>query len=506
MPNGITIAGVDNGTAAAPSKSPLSPAAFAGRQTRPVFMDGSDSTGGLGVIARRGWDANTLAWIEEADRQKTTGIRNWANEAPLRLLRVLMEMHPFAQMAMDGDLSMSFQPGKVRVVAVKDYRSGQGTVDDSETTAISRLWETYTPSAAAEATDGGESLSAHTGSITSLQRVMGRYLNHTGMFAFETVLHDRPKDGLKYIADFDPLTCRWNDDKDLGRIFEQRQNGAVKGWQRLDLATILVGTWEGNCDNPYGIPRNGAFLGEGLADIAEQRSLRDWLYSVAYPHLMFTYPFEQMAKWAEEHPDTLVGLGKNSDGSARDLTPGEWATEQMVKFREFLATLKSDDIFTVPAGGDGKTLGVGSGPAQELEQRRHRVALSLNQLPFLLGITDGGTQAYGLASLTAQTAKLTAFREPAHAGLVAIANLDLRLRGVDMVARVEADPILLSDVLAYWQAERQRNAVINERVDRGQLSPEEGAMLLTGTGMFDESRAYATTTPAATPAALGTSA
>jgi hypothetical protein len=283
------------------------------------------------------------------------------------------------------------------------------------------------------------------------------------------------------------------------RVLEQYQPGQNGGWKELDLSTVMAVAWKGSRDNPYGKPRKGAFLSEGLADIARRRSLRDWLHAAAWPRMAVYFAIEAVITYAEQHPEVLVGKGKNG----ADLTPHEFARAEMDAFQNLLASLKSDDTLLLP-GKDSKAdiLNASSigGLADVLRMERIALAQSLDQFPGMLGYVEGGTQAYNEVQLKAQAQKYESLRAFINGGPVAIANLHLRLLGVDMICRAESKPILLSDLLAYYQAEGQRIQNAFNLLDRGVKSPEETAIELSGTGMYDESRAYTSNSPAPTTA------
>jgi len=467
------------------SKNQVAGLAGRGRQTRPGYFDGF-SYGGLsvngvlGIIPRRGFDPATAAFLEGVATGKAEAVRAFAETVPLRLLRVLMTTHEMGAMALSNDLSFTFRPGAMKVVAVKDYRGGKGTPDEAETAYLQRLWDRTDGLARGEVVPGGQG-----GGLESLQKALARQQTTDGLSALECVIGD---DGVRDIIDFDPLSVRFRD-TDAGRLTEQRQADAPAGWRPLDLSTVRVSAWNGSRENPYGGPRLGTFLGAGLADISEQRSLRDWLHASAWPRIAFEFPIEQWVKYAQDNPDILVGAA--DDGG--DLTPTEWAERQVETMRRVVEGLTSSDFIIMATGGSAKALNVapGGGVAELLTQRRLRVAQSLDHPPALLGITDGGTQAYATVQLRQYGAKLTGVAHDPDRAAEWVANLDLRARGVDMVARVEREEIVLTDALTDQQARQAEINNVLTLVDRGMLDPQEAAMMLTGAGLFDRARAYA---------------
>lgn len=472
----------------------------AGRQTRPETFDGATLTGGLGVVARQGWDARTAAFIELASSDGITGLTEWASLAPLHLLRVLIALNGMGQMALSNDLSLAFGPGDVRIVAVKDSRGGKGTVDDSETEVLSQLWKKYDPGKSNNSTTPEPQIAGagDMDGFTALCKTLGTQTNESGLYCFEGAIL-RPSEGIGEIADFDPLSVRYRD-TDKGRILEQRQRTRTDkkqpGWIPLEGPTIFCKPWLGAKTNPYGRPRYGAFLGTGLSWIRHQRNLDDWLHYAAWPRIVSLFPLDEQAQYAKENPDVLV----QADGTT--LSASTYAMQKMVEYKQLLATMTSDDIILLVKGGTASSINPSdiSGLSEVYHDLRLAVIQSLDQLPTMMGVTDGGTQAYASANGKLQAQKLEDFRAHVVAGPVALANLDLRLRGVDMIAKAEMKPILLSDLLAHQQA--REIEIRNEfaLVDRGMTSPEQAAMNLTGSGVFDASRVYqavATPTPTA---------
>ncbi len=460
------------------------------RQTRPGYFDGFKFggltvNGPLGIIPRRGWDPATSAFLERMAGGKAEAVRAAAETVPLRLLRVLVETHEIAGMALSNDLSFTFRPGAMRLVALKDYRGGKGAVDESETTYLDRLWNRTDGIARAETAAGsGPTGGGQGGGIEALQKTLARQQTTDGLSALECVIG---ADGVQDIIDFDPLSVRFRD-TDGGRVVEQRQPDAADGWKPLDLTTVRVAAWNGSRENPYGAPRFGRFLGVGLADVAEQRSLRDWLHAMAWPRIAFEFPIQQWVEYARQNPDVLEGTAE--DGG--DLTATEWAEQQVQMMRGVCESLTSSDFIMMATGGSAKALNVSAGgQAELLAQRRLRVIQGLDHPPALVGVTDGGTQAYAGIQLRQYGGKLTGVAQDPDRAVEWIANLDLRARGVDMVARVEREPIVLTDALIDQQARQIEINNLLALVDRGIISPDDAAMALSGTGMFDKTRAYA---------------
>jgi hypothetical protein len=250
---------------------------------------------------------------------------------------------------------------------------------------------------------------------------------------------------------------------------------------------VFAVPYRGSRENPYGIPRLGAFLTEGLADVYDQRNLADVMRAIAWPHLAFEFPVEQTIKFAMDNPDVLLSEGAQ-------LTPLQYAVMVFEAFVSKIETLKADDSFTLPSGAKANVLNAGEGMAGAvtvLEMRRLRLCQSLDHLPSLLGITDGGTLAYSSTQWKQYASKLEALRGFVNGILTRIANLHLRTLGLNLTARADTEPIQTTDRLneARARAEEIRNALA--LVDRGYQSDDDAATQLTGGDVVDKARAQA---------------
>ncbi len=457
------------------------------RQTRPTYMDGFGGggfgvNGGLGVIPRRGFDPATTSFLDQLAKGGPSFFASAASTMPLRLLRILIDTHEMAGMALSNDLAFTFRPGAMKIVAVKDYKAGKGTVDDSETAYLQRLWNrTDGLKRDGEIIPGGQG-----GGLEGLQKTLAEQQTSDGLSALECVIG---QDGVEDIIDFDPLSVQFKETPE-GRIAQQRQLGAKGGFKDLDLTTVRLGAWRGSRQNPYGRPRFGQFLGWGLGDIAQQRNINDWLHSMAWPRIAFEYPIERWVQYAKDNLETCCE-GQGEDGN--DLTPSEWAAGQAHMMKLISESLVSSDFIMMAEGGKANVLNValGSGVPDLLTQRRLRGAQALDHPPALIGITDGGTQAYATVQLEQYGAKLTGVAADPDRAAEWIANLDLRARGVDMVARVERVPIVLTDALINQQARALEIGNELSLVDRGYRTDEDAALTLTGSGVADPARAIA---------------
>ncbi|MES2462920.1 MAG: hypothetical protein V4671_20235 [Armatimonadota bacterium] len=472
----------------------------AGRQVAPEYGTSGVIYGGLGPVPRRGWDSGTLNYLAELQKEGVSPnqvFRSWAEAAPLRLLRILLEIHPLAQFALESDLSLSFGPEDTQFVAIKDYQKGAGTVDDDGTALLDSLWDTYRTGATRDVpaitrrgrpTSSEKQLSGATqrssqgaqSNVKRLQDALGTHLTQTGQLVLEAVPGANGS-GVSQSFDIDPLNVLYTTDKEKRvRLAQVR-----KPTDYLDTRLIYDGAWRATSDNPYGFARCGSFLSVGLDDVSDQRNQTDFLHAVAWSRLGYEFPFERVAQFALDNPQECL-TGKGADG--KDLEPGDYASKEFQKSMALLDQMQSSDVL----GGIGKVYSLGSGSAAGLEgilnARRLRLCQALQQLPNLMGITDGGTQAYASVQMTAHAQKLESFRAAVNDPLVWLANLHFRLQGIDMICRCESKPLLLTDLKAHHEAREIEIRNVFALVDRGYLTEEEGSVTLTGAGIPEGSK------------------
>jgi hypothetical protein len=437
------------------------------RQTQPVYYDVYQN--GLGVIARRGWDALTLSWLNQSTDKPVAGLFAWAQTAPQRLLQVLIDIHPMAVQARSNDITLAFAPGDTTIVAVGESAAGAGDAQISAegTAALDALWESLDP---------------EIGGLNGLQTAFYDMAATRGEVTVEAVPGPRGA-GVGDIITFEPLSTRFRDTYDEsapfhGRLLEQNQSGRWKTLNRdLCFAVPLFGTR----DNPYGRPLRAASLGELLRDLRTQHTLDDLLHAIVWPRLSVGFPFEETVQYAGEHPEVLIGAA--ADGG--DLTPAEWAQQQFQALKDIMNNLVASDQFIMPKGAQPAVLSGAEGLRSlegTLQMQRHRLVMALDQLPGMLGITDGGTQAYTVAQYKLMMKKLEFLRAYVNGVLLRLANLHLRLLGMPLTARADVEPMSSIDALTDQQARAAEIANELTLVSAGYLSDEDAAVNLTGSG------------------------
>lgn len=454
-------------------------------------------------MPRVGWDVDTQRYMAGlAAGNAASMLAGWAQTAPLRLLEVLVDSNPLAQMALSNDVSFAFAPGSTRYVAVASAADKE--VSEEGTAALDYLWSLLDPIIPSYLSEGlAKTGDGEAGGMIALQWTIARWYSVAGLNCIEAIPGGRGR-GLIDVLDFSPFSVRFKDTEEGARVLEQRQAGTTGGWEALPPETCFPSAWFGRRDNPYGKPRYAAALNELLADAAEQGKLSAVLDAVAWPHLKVSFDANGTIKFAKENEDVLAGQA--DDGA--DLTPLAYALSTFSAFVEKMQAMKADDVLYMLAGSDADIIRGGDGlPALDgtFERRRLRICQSLDQLPNLMGITDGGTQAYSSVQWKAYATKLEALRAFVNAVMVWIANLHLRLLGMPLVARAEVEPIQTSDKMV--DASARKVEIENEErlIRMGFRSPADACQSLTGSGVVDEAKSDAYfAAPAAAPAALPT--
>ena len=167
---------------------------YALRRSRGVvgaWASDSGNPSGTIPLARRVASLDTVKALKAGGTGYGLSLSDMAATLPIRLLQLLLEAHPYGKRANANDVGICFGLGAQRIVAVKDYRSGRGTIDDSETEYLQRLWS-RNPAL----------------SLSGLLGQVARAINGNGWALYEVTTDG---DGVAEIADLDSLTCYFAD-------------------------------------------------------------------------------------------------------------------------------------------------------------------------------------------------------------------------------------------------------------------------------------------------------
>jgi hypothetical protein len=426
------------------------------------------------------------------EQQATGGrydIAGLASQIPLRLLSLLLEVHPFGRRAVENDASICFGLAGQNLVAVKDYQSGKGTIDDSETEYLQRLWERH-PSL----------------SLSSLLKCVAMIANGHGWCIWEAVLG---ADGVEEIVDVDDLTCYWGEPgPNRSRVIRgrprtgysrssavfQRTGNLIDREKDIELPTGPDGTflsiaWGATAENPYGTPRLSAALSELLCDMADESDVGEWLSRVGLSQVAWSVDIENLLTYVQENAGTEL---IDSDGNP--ITLSQWLRNYIEGLSYDIEARRSgQSIVAAGATPSAITANPGTAIPQLRQQRLLRLSASLLQPPALM-VGSVGSNAFSSTSdveWEVHAEVLNSLRAFCYMVPVWIANLDLRARGVDMIARMDAEPIRAADLKAYYEAQGLRRDNEFELVRAGMRSEEDAAMSLTGSGIVNPERAIA---------------
>jgi hypothetical protein len=422
------------------------------RQTEPQGYN-PYAQGGFSVIPRRG------TRLDVCDRD---GLQRVAEGSPLRLLKLLPEVHPAVGLALWNALRLACAPGDLNIVAVVDD-GGAEDVDEAGSAALDALWR---------------GLPREVGGFRGLQTMLTQEALLTGMPCLEAVPGARMR-GLAQVWPVDSLSIAFKRDQATGEVVPlQRQlflkTGGEKfqGYQVLKAETFFWLAVDPMVDEPYGRAPYAPAVAEALADIAMMVDLRDAIHHSAWPRYGHGFNFKEM----HEVATTIYHL---EDAEAR-----EWVQARFNEVMAQVASVRPDDDFVYDSAGDVKNLTPGDGfqaITGVLQFLRARVTQSLKSLPTLMGINDGSTQTYTTVEWGIYAAGLESVREIVADLIVNVANLHLRLLGMTCVAKTRVKPIRTTDGLLEAQSEKIRIDNEIRKVRLGWISEEEAAVAITGT-------------------------
>lgn len=390
---------------------------------------------------------------------------------PQRLLKLLPELHPSVDMALNTALRLTCPVGGVKIVAeLPDAADGSvdggSEVDAAACASLDAMWAQLPPEAG--------------GSLRGLQTMLTEEMLLTGMAAAELV-PGPPLAGVRRIWPVDTLTLEfWRPDRESDLELRQRQLWPQAkrskpawqwGWQALPSDRVKWRSLEPRVDNPHGRAPYASALNEALADLALMQDLRDAVHNAAWPRL------EVGVNLAELHRTAVEVYRIGNPKAAAD-----WVKERWQSVVDYVAGLRSDDNVVHDSTGSVKNLQPGSFQGVEgvLSFLRQRVAQSLKTLPTLLGINDGSTFNYTSVEWAIYAQGLETLRSIVAELLVEIANAHLRLIGSRSIARAVLEPIRTNDaqVEANTESTRITNATNKEKL--GYLTHDQASMEVVG--------------------------
>lgn len=256
----------------------------------------------------------------------------------------------------------------------------------------------------------------------------------------------------------------------------------------MDPELVQAFPWDGSRDRPYGVPRASAALAEGLHDIDVQEEIDDITDQVARPRIVLGFPLYETIKMAEANSSVLIGQGVNTDGTARDATPVEWAFKMKIAGDAALDQLKGKNVLSYIKEGNLTTLD-GSAGLAALDPvhaaRRVRLITGLLQPLSLMNMHVGGTLAYSDTEWRVHAQQLEDLRAFVNGVLRWAADVHLRFTGSLSKCRVDTQAIQTSDALKDEQ--KRKIFIANELTlfDNGLKSDDDLAHDTTGSGVVD---------------------
>ena len=429
------------------------------RQTEPQGFS-PYAQGGFGVIPRRG------TRLDVCDQE---GLRRWAVGSPIKLLKLLPDLHPDVGAALDNILRLAGSGIRIEAVRVDD-----GVADATEEAgqkALDALWG---------------SLDREIGDFDGLVNQLLQEVVLTGLCCAEAVPGKRGQ-GVAEVWPVDSTTVSFR--RKDGRLSPlQRQlipkGGATyQGYADLSPDTFFWRALDTQVDDPYGRALFGTALPEVLCDLSLMRDLRDAMHANAWPRLKFAFDRSEVYRIATE----IQGL-RDQPG---DFAATEWVEARFLEYQSLTAGMLSDDaIYYDKSGGvDNLTPGIGFQSINStMEFLRARIVQSLKALPSIMGMALGNTETYSSVQWEIFALRLEGLRKVVVAIMLPVADLHLRLSGIPCKAKAVVQPIKTGE--AKTDAEVAALVLKNESeyVRLGMKTPDQASIVCAGQPIQDASK------------------
>ena len=452
----------------------MPPAAKALRgQTRPPGFN-PNAGGGISIIPRRGYEADWRGNCGTGLIATTAKLLSFAARYPGELSRVLAHVDPTTGKAQNNALAMVAAPGSVHVFAYKEG-GGAGTDarDDGGTSAIDDMFTAF-----------GQEV----GGLDGLLVKGTLEMLHSGLWCFEGIPGPRGQ-GVAQIGLVDPDSIE----------FERAADGSLQVYQKrtfgeprrvlLNQETFFWHGHQADVKNPAGRAVFSANVVEAVKAIAFDQDLSDGTHNIAiarYVYLVSKAGYYKMATTPSDQGGLGLPAMKMVDG-VETFPADDWVNTQMEAISKEMASLLPDDNLTVDStdGGGIKTLEAGSFVGMEpvIQHKDFRQIRALNELATTIGRPNAGAQTYTGAEYQLKAADSETLREGVMAPILRLCNLHLRLMGLPLVARAEYEPIRRVDQVQEENALQVKTDRIFKWVDRGYITDEDAALMLTGSGL-----------------------
>lgn len=458
--------------------------------------------GGSGIVARRSVPDPLFG-----HSTREGGLENFAMTQPMRLLQLLPSFHPSVGFALWSALRTMFPEegfgmramsldNRMALPASKQVPSPRGQV------ALDKMWDSQPQEI------GGLRGLAITGAVQIMT---------TGLCCYEAV-PGPIFGGVKYAWPVDSLSVLFVR-PDRSSPLEAWQKQQYPGWipgnagqpQQLGAPSIVPGSsysklfgtervnqlsllgmqymqmgpnffWQAldsDVDDPYGTAAYATALSEAIADLALMQDLRDAVHNAAWPRMQVGVNLSELHRVAVE-------IHRITDAKAA----AKWVMDRLAEIKAAVDGLGPDENVVCDSNGDLKLVQPGgfAGLEPVLNFLRQRIVQSLKTFPTLMGISDHSNVNVQSVEYGIYAAGLETIRAVVGAPLVAVANLHLRLSGINAKAVIDYPPIRRNDelVAANTTNVKQQNAINAEKM--GYLSHSAAGLYVWDTEPDKEPR------------------
>ena len=423
------------------------------RQSAPEYYN-PYTHGGIGLIPRP-----TCA-TEVSGLTTYSRTRAMAEQAPLRLLRLLARVYPPMARADEIEQALIIPPGGIRIKAVSVDAEGNETEDPDGTAALDALWE---------------SLPSPGGGLDGLMGQLHEELNYSGIPCLECVPGPSGA-GLAAIYVVPGSTVAFGRPNASTLTAYQNTSG---GLVELKPELVFLDSWCGSFNDPFGFPRRFSVFNDAVANLTLRQYQRDVVKHLAWPRRHYKFGVDMLWKIATEF------LRLDEEGAQT------FVDEQLTAFMDLVASANPDDSVFMPAGVDVSTEEGGKGlPNMDglLTRFERSEAQGLLTLPGFMGINDSTTETTIKTQLDIQGRTLTLPRQKGVNLIIHAADLHLRLLGLNLKAVADLPEIFSDDELVAAQTEEIRTRTLGEQARMGLRDGAGVAEDLTGSGIADEER------------------
>lgn len=425
--------------------------------------------GGLSIIPRRGYESHFCNGSLAGPLDTREKLLSFAARFPAQLSAVLGTVHPTVSKAQTNALTMVAAPGAVTLSAYKNSGAGQAVRDDAATEEIPAFLDSL----------GGE-----IGGLHGLLTIGTMALLHDPPWSIEGIAGPRGG-GLSDLGMVSGSTIEFGRGENGKLLVYQRQQGAQSTNGRVELSqeTFFWRSFHADANNPYGRAVFSAAVSEALKDINFQQDLADGVHNAAWHRLIYKYSLQQFYDVARN----LLGLpesDKDADGNTT-YPAQDWVNARLKEVGDYLAGLRPDDNIIADSAGGVDTLKGGdfSGLEPIIEAKEYRLVRALGELPTTMGLPKTVGQNHTTAEWAMQADHYMTLRHLVTQPIIDVMNLHFRLQGRPLIVKAEYKEIRASDLVQEENAKATKTATVLQWVDRGYITDEDAALMLTGSGL-----------------------